>query len=323
MNSLVNQLTKLTLNKTLSNLENVKLLSPKLNLINNEQKRNKGSTVRLNRGPPRPPQPFKEIPRANDYRFRPILPPDEEYTTDALKVTRLGGRNPVTGRVVVKTFGGGNEKRFRWIDFKRFAPENGEFKEKVYIVRYDPWNSHLIALVANNGAKRWIVASEFTKPGDIITTHDTIPEFPIRGKDGDSYRVGALMPGSLIHHIEKYPDHGATVCIQAGTHAKILRRVGSKVIVKLPNKGQEIALDEKCFCTVGKVSNTNNYLVNRLCPQRQRWKGIRPASGLKKKKDGYCGRKIRPPKPLQIFDMRLEEIKIDVTQPIHILQDYN
>lgn len=98
-------------------------------------------------------------------------------------MVRLGGRNPVTGRVVVKTVGGGNEKRFRWIDFKRFAPVDGEFKEKVYVVRYDPWNSHLIALVANNGNKRWIIASEFTKPGDVITTHDILPEFPIRGMD--------------------------------------------------------------------------------------------------------------------------------------------
>lgn len=93
----------------------------------------------------------------------------------------MGGRDPVTGRVIVKTFGGGNEKLYRWIDFKRHAPENGTFEEKVYNVRYDPWNTHLIALVANGGHKRWIVASEFTKPGDIITTHNFLPEFPIRG----------------------------------------------------------------------------------------------------------------------------------------------
>lgn len=131
------------------------------------------------------------------------------------------------------------------------------------------------------------------------------------------------MPGTLIHHIEKYPDHGATICLAAGTHAVIVRRIGSKIIVKLPNHGQEVALDEKCYVTVGKVSNTNHYTINRLCPQRQRWKGIRPASGLKKKKDGYCGRKVRPPKPLMVFDIRLEDIKMEAMQPIHILTDYH
>lgn len=76
MNTLVNQLTRLGLGKSLgSRVENVKLLSPKLNTIDNcDQRRNRGSTVRLIRGPPRPPQPFKEIPRPHDYRFRPILP---------------------------------------------------------------------------------------------------------------------------------------------------------------------------------------------------------------------------------------------------------
>lgn len=131
------------------------------------------------------------------------------------------------------------------------------------------------------------------------------------------------MPGTLIHHIEKYPGAGATMCLAAGTHAAIVRRIGSKVIVKLPQDNREAAFDEKCYVTVGKVSNTNHYTVNRLCPQRQRWKGIRPASGLKKKKDGYCGRKVHPPKPLKVFDVRLEHIKMETMQPIHILTDYH
>lgn len=144
------------------------------------------------------------------------------------------------------------------------------------------------------------------------------------GKDGDTYKVGALMPGSLIHHIEKYPNDGATICTAAGAHAQIIRRIGSKIIIKSINntKGMEFALDEHCYVTVGKVSNTNHYTVNRACPQRQRWKGIHPASGLKKKKDGYCGRKVRPPVPLKIFDTRLEEIKTEAVLPIHILTDY-
>lgn len=114
------------------------------------------------------------------------------------------------------------------------------------------------------------------------------------------------------------------MCLAAGTHAEILRRIGTKVIVKLEGgrNGLEIAIDENCYATVGKVSNTNHYTVNLCCPQRLRWKSMRPMSGLKKKKDGYCGRKVRPPKPLQIYDMRLEEVKTEAVQPIHILTDY-
>ena len=131
------------------------------------------------------------------------------------------------------------------------------------------------------------------------------------------------MPGTLVHHIEKYPSGGGIICTKAGTHSVITRRIGSKVIIKLPSAGQEVALDENCYATVGKVSNTNHYTINLMCPQRLRWLGFRPLSGLKKKKDGYCGRKIHPPKPMKIYDTRLEEVKYEVSQPIHILADYD
>lgn len=75
MNALINNLTRLSLCKSLGNVNDVRILIPKLNAIDNfNQKRNRGSTIRLIRGPPRPVQPFQEIPRAHDYRFRPILP---------------------------------------------------------------------------------------------------------------------------------------------------------------------------------------------------------------------------------------------------------
>ena len=73
MNSIINQLTKLTLNR--SSLDNLKLLKCKSLIINLNQKRNRGSTIRLIRGHPRPLQPFQTRPRPHDYRFRPILPP--------------------------------------------------------------------------------------------------------------------------------------------------------------------------------------------------------------------------------------------------------
>ena len=72
MNALVGQLTKLSLGKSLAGVKTVRLLLPRA--IDEPQKRNRGSTVRLNRGAPRPPQPFKAVPRGHDYRYRPILP---------------------------------------------------------------------------------------------------------------------------------------------------------------------------------------------------------------------------------------------------------
>lgn len=84
-----------------------------------------------------------------------------------------------SGRVVVRTIGGGMKRWFRWIDYKRTAPETGPpLQERVYQVRYDPCRTARLALVASGGTKRWLVASEGIKAGDIITTSGHIPRIP-------------------------------------------------------------------------------------------------------------------------------------------------
>jgi len=100
------------------------------------------------RGAPRPlpfgmipPEPFK-------YNWRPILPPDGKYTIRPLKISKLAGRHPETGRVIVKGLGGGNKKYFRWVDWNRYPDADGTpFEEKVYHVRYDPLRSTKLALI--------------------------------------------------------------------------------------------------------------------------------------------------------------------------------
>ena len=95
---------------------------------------------------------------------------------------------------------------------------------------------------------------------------------------------------------------GGKRCKAAGTHAEVLRRLGNTIVIKLPN-GNEIGLDQRCFACVGKVSNPDHYIVNEAFPQRMRWKGRHPQLGTKRRKDGYCGRKLHPPKPLIVYDI--------------------
>lgn len=164
-------------------------------------------------GHPRPPIPGKITPEANKYRYIPVLPKvrvhtfsyrpllkpfhfqDERYTVKPLPIIKLGGRDPVTKRVVVRTIGGGNKNNFRWVDYTRHAPEGESIEEKVYNVRYDPLNTFLLALVANGGHKRWIIASEHMKPGDVIKTTNIISRNPVRVKEGDAWPLGAIPPG--------------------------------------------------------------------------------------------------------------------------------
>lgn len=59
--------------------------------------------------------------------FRRIVhyPKDKEYTVQPLNVTNLGGRDPKTGRLVVKGIGGGIKHKYHWIDWKRVGPKEG------------------------------------------------------------------------------------------------------------------------------------------------------------------------------------------------------
>lgn len=235
-----------------------------------------------------------------------------------LQIQNLGGRDPVTGRVAVRTIGGGNKKKYRWVDHTRHAPEGESVEEKVYNIRYDPLSTYLLALVARGGHKRWIMATENMKPGDVITTTNIIPRNPVRVKEADAWPVGAIPPGTLVHNVERIPGEGGHLSQYAGASMEVSRRMGKLIVLKTPHK-TEIAVDEHCMAVVGKCSNTEHNTVNLLCPQRSRWKGIRPQSGLWHRKDGYCGRKIRPPKPLQIITAQSLQKKEQIIQPLHIL----
>lgn len=84
-----------------------------------------------------------------------------------------------TGRVVVRTIGGGFKKTCYWVDYKREGPANGGvLEERVYKIMTDPVRSAHIALVAGGDHKRWIIASENMKIGDVIKTSSEIPRIP-------------------------------------------------------------------------------------------------------------------------------------------------
>lgn len=70
--------------------------------------------------------------------FRRIVHYPDEYTVKPLNVTNLGGRDPVTGRVVAKGIGGGIKHKFHWVQFVRDGPTEGPPQtEKVLDVIFD------------------------------------------------------------------------------------------------------------------------------------------------------------------------------------------
>ncbi|KAF8769936.1 39S ribosomal protein L2, mitochondrial-like [Argiope bruennichi] len=250
------------------------------------------------RGGGRPVREGVVPPEKSKYGWRPVLPEDGQYTTRPLPIIKMGGRHPETGRVVVRTIGGGHKKQFRWVDYKREGPADGSvLEERVMQVRYDPCRTAWIALVASGDHKRWIIATDGVKVGDIIKTSSYIPRIPVRPVQGDAYAIGALPIGTVVHNIEVTPGGGALFCRAAGSSAQYIRKMDNKCLLQLPSKRQ-LLLDEKCMVVVGQVSNIEHGSIPIGSPNRLRAMGKRPRSGLWHRKDGYCGRKIRPPKSI-------------------------
>ncbi|CAG9790959.1 unnamed protein product [Diatraea saccharalis] len=231
--------------------------------------------------------------------YRRIVHFPEEYTVKPLEVTNLAGRDPITGRVVAKGIGGGIKHKYHWIAWVRDGPKEGPpQEEKVIQVMEDGCRTSNIALVAVGDKLKYILATENMKAGDILKTSRDLPRIPVRANEGDAYVLGALPFGTIVHCIEKDPGHGGLYIHAAGTYGTILRKQEDRVIVQMPSK-RLFSFDQHCMAVVGRLSNIEHGNTPIGSPQRNRWLGNRPRSGLWKRKDGRHGRKIRPPKPVK------------------------
>ncbi|KAK6751839.1 hypothetical protein RB195_003332 [Necator americanus] len=239
---------------------------------------------------------------------------DGKYTHQPLRINRLGGRHPETGRKVNQHIGGGVKFDYFMVDYHRRGPtEAGEtYDERVLEVRRDPNRTSYIALIAGTEGKRWILATENMKAGDIISTSCHIPENPVIGVEGNAYPLGALVPGTLVNSVERYPEicenlDSDVFVVKAGTAATIVRHQGDFTVIRLPHK-HEFSLHRTCMATVGRLSHTD--FDNKIygSAQMHRRFGYKMASGLFHKKDGYFGRKIRPLPPVRVLDKPPREL---------------
>ncbi|XP_049801105.1 39S ribosomal protein L2, mitochondrial [Schistocerca nitens] len=233
--------------------------------------------------------------------YRRIVHYEEKYTVKPLRVTNLGGRDPVTGRLVAKGIGGGIKHKYHWIDWKRIGPSSGPpLVERVLQILVDGCRTAHIALVGSGDNLRYILATENMKEGDLIKTSSEIPRIAVRANEGDAYPLGALQVGTQVHCVEKYPGLGGFFVHAAGTYATVLRKTGDRVIIQLPSK-REVSLAQECMATVGRLSNIMHGKTPIGSATRNRELGNRPRSGLWQRKDGRHGRKIRRLPPVRVI----------------------
>jgi len=180
---------------------------------------------------------------------------------------KRAGRN-ANGRITTRHQGGGHKRRYRVVDFRR---NKDGVPGKVATVEYDPNRSSRIALLHYlDGEKRYILAPEGLRVGDLVESGDRVDVRP-----GNAMPLRSIPVGSIVHAVELRPGGGAKLGRSAGNRIQLLAKEGKKAALRLPSGEIRLVLQE-CRATVGAVGNSEHELINDGKAGRSRWRGKRP-----------------------------------------------
>jgi len=183
---------------------------------------------------------------------------------------KTGGRN-VYGRVTSRHRGGGHKQLYRIIDFKR---DILDMPARVHALEYDPNRTSNIALVAyTNGEKRYILAPNGLKIGDLIFASDkaTTNDFNV----GNNFPLALIPPSTRLHCVELVPNRGAKIARSAGTALELVAVEDGVAQLKMPS-GEIRTVNAKCRATIGEVGNGDHNKQSLGKAGRSRWLGRRP-----------------------------------------------
>jgi large subunit ribosomal protein L2 len=189
----------------------------------------------------------------------------EKSLTVALR--RSGGRNN-TGRITTRHIGGGAQRRYRLVDFKRNRHDDAA---KVIGIEYDPNRSARIALIEYaDGVRSYILApSQLVVGASVMAGEKAAPEV------GNALPLRKIPLGTPIHNIELIPGRGGKVARAAGQEAVLSNREGGYALVRMPS-GEIRRIHSDCYATIGKVGNSEHMNIQGGKAGRTRWQGTRP-----------------------------------------------
>lgn len=181
---------------------------------------------------------------------------------------RTNGRNN-NGHITCRHRGGGHKRFYRVVDFKR---DKLDIQATVGSIEYDPNRSAFIALLNyRDGEKRYIIAPEGMKAGDVVISSDANPMFTM----GCCTQLKLMPIGSVVHNIEMKPNGGAKLVRSAGLSAQLMGRNNGFATMRMPS-GEMRLVREECRATFGVVSNAEHNVRDEGKAGRKRWMGIRP-----------------------------------------------
>jgi large subunit ribosomal protein L2 len=178
-----------------------------------------------------------------------------------------GGRNN-GGRITSRHRGGGNKRRYRFIDFKR---RKWDMPAEVERLEYDPNRSAFIALVKyEDGEQAYILAPQRLSVGDSVVAGARVDVKP-----GNAMPLSAMPVGTIVHNVELKPGKGGQIARAAGTFVQLVGRDQGYALLKLAS-GEQRMVRADCMATVGAVSNPDHVNEKIGKAGRNRWKGKKP-----------------------------------------------
>lgn len=181
-------------------------------------------------------------------------------------VARGHGRSG--GKISVRHRGGGHKRLYRLIDFKM-----NKFGVPAVVSRIerDPNRSARIALLNyQDGEKRYIVAVEGLSAESRIIMDEKAPV-----KVGNRTILRNIPVGTQISLVEMTPGKGAQLARSAGSSVTLMSIDSDMAQLKLAS-GEIRAVSDRCWATIGQISNSEHNTISIGKAGRSRWLGRRP-----------------------------------------------
>jgi large subunit ribosomal protein L2 len=180
---------------------------------------------------------------------------------------KSGGRNN-RGRITSRRRGGGHQRQYRRIDFKR---DKVGVPAIVHSIEYDPNRSARIALLHYvDGEKRYILAPIGLRVGDEVASGADAGIRP-----GNALPLANIPLGSNVHNVELKPGKGGQIGRSAGAEIQVMAKEGNFATLRLPSGERRLVLIS-CYATIGQVGNLEHENVVVGKAGRSRWLGKRP-----------------------------------------------
>lgn len=178
-----------------------------------------------------------------------------------------GGRNAY-GRITTRHKGGGVDRKYRLIDFKRVQRD---IPGTVVAVEYDPnRNVRLGLVIYKNGAKHYVLLPEGLAVGSTILASDKA-----EATLGNCLPLRNIPVGFTVHNIEITPGSGGKFARSAGTSVQFVAKTAEHATLKMPS-GEVRMVPLDCWATVGVLGNADYKNISWGKAGRIRKLGIRP-----------------------------------------------